>query len=180
MEAFMVFSFCHSGMHALWNAIQAATPDEDCCNCVPFLSNALKRNTTATVIIKTAELLAADVTEWLRSDVAQHFLSWFQANVELCMWLHILLSSSSSLHTYHCCHIIHIRDFEVLGAYSLTFFFWFPDVNALPMNVSRRHFNIWVCSTESLLIFWRGRDSCNHVHRIDCCIPPKCIRLLTL
>ncbi len=69
MESFLVFSFCHSGMHTLWNAILTAMPDEDLCNCVPFLSNALERY-TVTVIIKAAELLAADVTEWLRSDVA--------------------------------------------------------------------------------------------------------------
>jgi len=186
MEVFMVFSFCHSGMHALWNAILAATPDEDFGNCVPFLSNALKRNTTATVIIKTAELLAADVTEWLRSDVAQHFLSWLQANVKS---LHVTSHTVVIILivAYHCCHIIHIRDFEALGAYSLAFLFWLLDVNALPMNVSRRHFNIWVCSTGRLLILWRARDwktdsvnlnwgtplfyfhvffICNHVQRI--------------
>lgn len=35
---------------------------------------------------------------------------------------------------YHSCHILHIRDFEVLGTHGLTFLFWFLDVNALPLT----------------------------------------------
>ncbi len=58
MESFLVFSFCHSGMHTLLNAILTATPDEDLCNCIPFLSNVMERY-TVTVIIKAAELLTS-------------------------------------------------------------------------------------------------------------------------
>lgn len=90
MESFLVFSFCHSGMHTLWNAILTATPDADHCNCVPFLSNTGKRY-TLTVIIKAAELLAADITGWLQSDS----IFWYDC---LQMW------SSACDFTYCCNH----------------------------------------------------------------------------
>lgn len=196
-ESFMVFSFCHSGMHALWNAILTAMPDKDCCNCVPFLSNEPKHN-TATVIIKTAELLTADVNEWLRSDVAERFLSRE-------MW-------SSACDFTYCCHHPH-RCIPLLsypshkGLWS-SWNSWFnipfliPWCECVAIDACRRQpFNFWVCCTGNLLILWRVRDwktvsidlnwsthlfyfhmffIRNMCRESDCCIPPKCICLLSL